>query len=54
VADNLGWFRDSKTTIEDIMADKGEGVDKLGTDQAVLEFVEAAEQASRLEEPKLL
>jgi protein import protein ZIM17 len=54
VADNLGWFRDSKTTIEDIMAEKGEGVDKLGTDQAVLEFVEAAEQASRLEEPKLL
>ena len=26
IADNLGWFRDGKTNIEDIMREKGEQV----------------------------
>ena len=26
IADNLGWFRDSKTNIEDLMKEKGDKV----------------------------
>lgn len=29
IADNLGWFRDGKTTIEDLVKEKGEGVRKV-------------------------
>ena len=35
VADNLGWFKDSKTNIEDIMREKGESVNTNLTDQAL-------------------
>ena len=29
IADNYGWFRDTPTTIEDIMREKGEEIKKL-------------------------
>jgi hypothetical protein len=29
IADNLGWFRDGKTTIEDLVKEKGEGIRKV-------------------------
>ena len=52
VADNLGWFRDGKTNIEDLMREKGESVSTNLTDQA-LEIVRredvASEGPSRLE-----
>jgi hypothetical protein len=32
IADNLGWFKDSKTNIEDIMKEKGEDYKKLTVD----------------------
>ncbi|ORZ00193.1 DNL zinc finger-domain-containing protein, partial [Syncephalastrum racemosum] len=28
IADNLGWFRDQKTTVEDIIQEKGEAIRK--------------------------
>ena len=38
VADNLGWFRDSKTSIEDIMREKGQQVTRVEGLNEVLEF----------------
>jgi hypothetical protein len=32
IADHLGWFRDKKTTIEDILKEKGEDVQKIDDD----------------------
>ncbi|KAJ2962227.1 hypothetical protein NQZ79_g2629 [Umbelopsis isabellina] len=29
IADNLGWFRDGKTTVEDLVKEKGEGIRKV-------------------------
>lgn len=29
IADNMGWFKDSKTTIEDIINEKGESIQKM-------------------------
>lgn len=29
IADNLGWFRDSKTTIEDLVKEKGEAIRRI-------------------------
>lgn len=39
VADHLGWFRDKKVTIEDIMREKGENVVKLAQERPVFEYV---------------
>lgn len=38
VADNLGWFRDGKTNIEDLMREKGESVQTNVNDNSI-EFV---------------
>jgi protein import protein ZIM17 len=38
IADNLKWFKDEKTNIEDIMRDKGSEVHKFFNQQAV-EFI---------------
>jgi mitochondrial protein import protein ZIM17 len=43
VADNLGWFRDNKTNIEDILREKGEEVHKVGSEQ-VLELINKSEK----------
>uniref|UniRef100_A0A7M5WUC7 DNL-type domain-containing protein n=1 Tax=Clytia hemisphaerica TaxID=252671 RepID=A0A7M5WUC7_9CNID len=37
IADNLGWFRDNKVNIEDLMKEKGEEVKQLSVDD--LQFV---------------
>jgi hypothetical protein len=29
IADNLGWFRDGRTTVEDLVKEKGEGIRKV-------------------------
>lgn len=42
VADNLGWFRDHKTNIEDILREKGEQVMKVDSEQ-VLELLNKPE-----------
>lgn len=39
VADNLGWFRDNKVNIEDIMKEKGETVQRVSLGNEVLELV---------------
>lgn len=40
VADNLGWFRDQKTNIEDILKEKGEQVTKVNVgSKEVLELI---------------
>lgn len=33
IADNLGWFRDGKTTVEDLVKEKGEGIRKVVVDE---------------------
>lgn len=38
IADNLGWFRDEKVNIEQIMKEKGSKVNKYVTNEA-LEFI---------------
>lgn len=69
IADNLGWFRDSKTTVEDLVKEKGEairrvfvdnqGVERLGDlmewlpDIAEEEKVKKAEAKKKAEELKL-
>lgn len=37
VADNLGWFRDQKTNIEDLMREKGEEVRRIDEKLVVIE-----------------
>lgn len=32
IADNLGWFRDQRTTVEDLVKEKGEAVRKVIVD----------------------
>lgn len=32
IADNLGWFRDQKTTVEDIIQERGEAIRKIVVD----------------------
>lgn len=44
VADNLGWFRDKKVNIEDLMREKGEDVVKLAKESPVFEYVLAEKQ----------
>jgi mitochondrial protein import protein ZIM17 len=39
VADNLGWFKDSKTNIEDILREKGEEVRKVQIGDEIAEFI---------------
>lgn len=39
VADHLGWFRDNRTTIEDIMHEKGKNVRRIDNHTEVLEFI---------------
>ena len=38
IADNLGWFRDEKVNIEQIMQEQGNKVNKYVTNEA-LEFI---------------
>ncbi|KAI9276592.1 DNL zinc finger-domain-containing protein [Sporodiniella umbellata] len=33
IADNLGWFKDSKTTVEDLVKEKGEAIRKVVVDE---------------------
>ncbi|KAI9497771.1 DNL zinc finger-domain-containing protein, partial [Zychaea mexicana] len=33
IADNLGWFRDQTTTVEDLVKEKGEGIRKVIVDK---------------------
>ncbi|KAI8880041.1 zf-DNL-domain-containing protein [Backusella circina FSU 941] len=33
IADNLGWFQDSKTTVEDLVKEKGEAIRKIVVDE---------------------
>jgi len=42
IADNLGWFRDNRTNIEDLMKEKGKSIYKALTKE-ILEFVEKDE-----------
>ena len=35
IADNLGWFRDEKVNIEDLLKEKGNQITKIVTDQAI-------------------
>ncbi|KAG0167184.1 hypothetical protein DFQ28_005680 [Apophysomyces sp. BC1034] len=37
IADNLGWFRDEKTTIEDLVKEKGEAIRKVVVDDKGVE-----------------
>lgn len=37
VADNLGWFKDQKTNIEDLMREKGEAVRRVEEEIIVME-----------------
>lgn len=39
VADNLGWFRDNKVNIEDILREKGETVRRVSLGNEVVELV---------------
>lgn len=39
IADNLGWFRDSKTTIEDLVKEKGEAIRHVIVDDAGVERI---------------
>lgn len=59
IADNLGWFRDSKTTVEDLVKEKGEairrvvvgqdGVEKLGDLMEWLPEIAEEEKAKKAE-----
>ncbi|KAJ2797195.1 hypothetical protein H4R21_004418 [Coemansia helicoidea] len=42
IADNLGWFRDKRVNIEDLMREKSEEVRRL-TDLGLLDSVEASQ-----------
>ncbi|KAF7726605.1 hypothetical protein EC973_008569 [Apophysomyces ossiformis] len=37
IADNLGWFRDEKTTVEDLVREKGEAIRKVVVDDKGVE-----------------
>ncbi|KAI8642499.1 DNL zinc finger-domain-containing protein [Parasitella parasitica] len=37
IADNLGWFKDSKTTVEDLVKEKGEAIRKIIVDDKGVE-----------------
>jgi hypothetical protein len=37
IADNLGWFRDNKTTVEDLVKEKGEAIRKIIVDEQGVE-----------------
>lgn len=37
IADNLGWFRDSKTTVEDLVKEKGEAIRHIMVDEQGVE-----------------
>lgn len=37
IADNLGWFRDSATTVEDLVKEKGEAIRKVIVDDKGVE-----------------
>jgi hypothetical protein len=37
IADNLGWFKDSKTTVEDLVKEKGEAIRKIIVDDQGVE-----------------
>lgn len=39
IADNLGWFRDSRTTVEDLIREKGEAVRKIVVDEHGIERI---------------
>jgi mitochondrial protein import protein ZIM17 len=39
VADNLGWFRDNKVNIEDLLKEKGEEVTKVSLGNDIFELV---------------
>lgn len=41
IADNLKWFRDTKTNIEDLLAEKGEQVRKVSGNE-VFEYLESS------------
>lgn len=37
IADNLGWFKDSRTTVEDLVKEKGEAIRKIIVDDKGVE-----------------
>lgn len=37
IADNLGWFKDSRTTVEDLVKEKGEAIRKIIVDDQGVE-----------------
>lgn len=37
IADNLGWFKDSRTTVEDLVKEKGEAIRKIIVDEQGVE-----------------
>ncbi|KAI7899454.1 DNL zinc finger-domain-containing protein [Cokeromyces recurvatus] len=37
IADNLGWFKDNKTTVEDLVKEKGEAIRKVIVDEQGIE-----------------
>lgn len=39
VADNLGWFRDNKTNIEDLLRERGEEVRRVSVGPEVVELI---------------
>lgn len=39
VADNLGWFKDKKTNIEDILKEKGETVQRVSIGTEIVELI---------------
>lgn len=39
VADNLGWFRDSPVNIEQIMQEKNEHIQRIESQEDILEFI---------------
>lgn len=39
VADNLGWFKDKKTNIEDILREKGETVQRVSLGNEIVELI---------------